>query len=72
MNHSKPSTVLVPVSHITAYASVVHGRRKKPSSGRSQLSKALLSMSLNRKTKNSASRGEISASSAIRQGMHAI
>ena len=38
MNHSKPFTSRVPVSHITAYASVVHGSRKKPISGRSQLS----------------------------------
>ena len=32
MNQSKPSTAR-PESHVKAYASVVHGSRKKPSSG---------------------------------------
>ena len=72
MNHSKPFTSRVPVSHITAYASVVHGSRKKPISGSSQLSYALDSMSLKMAMKTSAKRGDSRASSAIRQGMSAI
>src|SRR3954462_10113143 len=65
MNHSKPLTRW-PESHITAYASVVHGSRKKPSSGTTQLSNARLSRSLKIAMKNSASRAEISARSASR------
>src|SRR3954447_3692187 len=66
MNHSKPLTRW-PESHITAYASVVQGSRKKPSSGTTQLSNARLSRSLKIAMKNSASRAEISAKSASRQ-----
>src|SRR3954469_17553049 len=66
MNHSKPLTRW-PESHITAYASVVQGSRKKPINGTSQLSKARLSRSLKIAMKNSASRAEISAKSASRQ-----
>src|SRR3954451_20339794 len=70
MNHSKPLTRW-PESHITAYASVVQGSRKKPSSGTNQLSNASLSRSLKIAMKNSASRAEISATSASRQPMSA-
>src|SRR3954452_22757084 len=67
-NHSKPCTWWPPPqSQKAAYASVVHGSRKKPSSGTIQLSNARLSTLLKIHTKNSARRGEISAKSARRQ-----
>src|SRR3954452_7526971 len=68
MNHSKPWTRW-PESHITAYASVVQGSRKKPSSGTTKLSNASLSRSLKIAMKNSASRAETSATSASRHPM---
>ena len=66
-NHSKPETSPEPTSHITAYASVVQGRMKNPSRGRNQPSKDRLSRSLKSQMKNSASRGEMSESSAMKQ-----
>src|SRR3979411_176609 len=68
MNHSKPYTRSDEL-HMARYASVVQGSRKKPISGTTQLSNARESTSLNTQMTNSASRGEISASSATRQGM---
>ena len=58
-----------PQSQKAAYASVVHGSKKKPSNGSSQLSNARLRTLLKIHSRNSASRGEIRANSAIRQGM---
>src|SRR4051812_48849228 len=54
---------------MTAYASVVHGSRKNPSSGTTQLSNALLSRSLKIAMKNSARRADTSATSASRHPM---
>src|SRR3954471_5675312 len=67
-NHSNPWT-RCPESQSTAYISVVHGSRKNPSSGTTQLSNASLSRSLKIAMKNSARRAEISATSASRQPM---
>src|SRR5215218_5659331 len=69
-NHSKPRTPW-PESQNTAYASVVHGSRKKPRSGTIQLSKARLSRSLKIQMAKSARLGEISARSAARQAITA-
>ena len=52
-----------------AYASVVHGSRKNPSSGRTQLLKAWLRTLLKIHSRSRTSRGEISASRASRQGI---
>ncbi len=68
MNHSKPYT-RSPELHMTAYASVVHGRRKKPMRGTTQLSNARESRSLNSQMTKSASRGEIKAKRATKQAM---
>jgi hypothetical protein len=68
MNHSKPYTRSDEL-HMTAYASVVHGSRKKPMSGTAQLSNARESRLLKIQMTNSASRGEISAKRATKQAM---
>jgi len=71
MNHSKPLTPLLPADHITAYARVVQGSRKKPRKGTNQLSKARLNMSLKIHSANSARRGEIRAKRTTKQPMGA-
>src|SRR6476469_2280285 len=71
-NHSKPVTWCPePQSQNATYVSVVHGSRKKPSSGTIQLSKARLRMSSKIHSRNRTNRGEISASSASRQATEA-
>src|SRR5256885_677268 len=55
-----------------AKVSVVHGSRKKPSSGTIQLSNARLSTSLASHRMNRTRRGEISARSASRQPIGAV
>lgn len=56
-------------SQSTAYASVVHGSRKNPKNGSTQLLNAWLNTSPKIHSAMIASRGEISASSARTQGM---
>ena len=54
-------------SHASTYTRVVQGSKKNPSSGMIQLLKARLRTSPKIHKRNSASRGEMSAKSEIRQ-----